>query len=129
MIHGGLSQDERILATENFSEEQSAAMIATDISARGIDFKKVSHVINYDLPDNPENYVHRVGRTGRGNNYGEAITFCAPEEKDKRNEVEDFLGKDIQELETNTAYLLENGPASIENMEISDILAMEEANF
>ncbi len=71
-------------------------MIATDISARGIDVPDVDYVINYDLPDNPENYVHRVGRTGRGINLGEAISFCSKEEKELLEDIQQLINKDIE---------------------------------
>src|SRR6185295_1358124 len=74
-------------------------LIATDVSARGIDIANVDYVVNYDLPEQPENYVHRVGRTGRGNNKGHAVSFCAPEEKPVLKEIEKYLDKPVRVIE------------------------------
>jgi len=69
------------------------------VSARGIDIKSVEYVVNYDIPDVAENYVHRVGRTGRGMEKGYAISFCAPEEKDLLTAVETFIGGAIDPID------------------------------
>ena len=74
-------------------------LIATDVSARGIDIQGVGYVVNYDLPESSEHYVHRVGRTGRGTEKGQAISFCAPEEQTLLEEIEANLGKPIHRLE------------------------------
>jgi len=74
-------------------------MIATDVSARGIDIANVDYVVNYDLPDIAENYVHRIGRTGRGKEKGDAVSFCSKEEKPLLDEIEKFIGKPIKILE------------------------------
>lgn len=71
-------------------------MIATDVSARGIDIPDVTHVINYDLPEKPENYVHRIGRTGRGFNKGTAVSFCAEDEKPLLKDIEALLNKPVE---------------------------------
>ena len=70
-------------------------LIATDVSSRGVDIPNVDFVVNYDLPDVAENYVHRVGRTGRGTLKGRAITFCAPEEKVLLDDIEGFMDKKV----------------------------------
>ena len=98
-IHSDKLQDERDLTMSNFRKGDLKVLIATDVSARGIDIPNVEYVINYDLPDSPENYVHRVGRTGRGNQKGQAFSFCSNEEKDLLTEIENNLGKDIQRME------------------------------
>jgi len=95
-IHGAKDQDERSDVMKKFKEGRYRIMIATDVSARGIDVPDVDYVINYDLPDKPENYVHRVGRTGRGINLGEAISFCSTEEKELLEEIQQFINKDIE---------------------------------
>lgn len=69
-------------------------LIATHVSARGIDIPNVDYVINYDLPEEPENYVHRIGRTGRGTLKGKAISFCSLEEKPLLQQIETFIGTD-----------------------------------
>ena len=73
-------------------------MIATDVSARGIDIPDVDFVINYDLPDKPENYVHRIGRTGRGTKKGQAVSFCAKEEKEMLEAIENYITKPVEVL-------------------------------
>lgn len=94
-IHGDKDQKERLLAMKRFKEGACRILIATDVSARGIDIPDVDAVINYDLPDVAENYVHRIGRTGRGVNKGIALSFCSPEEKERCNEIEAYLGAPI----------------------------------
>lgn len=94
-IHGDKDQQERSEAMRQFRAGESRILIATDISARGIDVPDVDYVINYDLPEKVENYVHRVGRTGRGVNKGEAISFCSTEEKVLLDEIQTFLDKPI----------------------------------
>jgi ATP-dependent RNA helicase RhlE len=81
---------------KKFKEGRCRIMIATDISARGIDVPDVDYVINYDLPDKPENYVHRVGRTGRGIKLGEAISFCSKDEKELLEDIQQLINKDIK---------------------------------
>ena len=95
-LHGDMAQAEREKALEAFRQGEERVMIATDVSARGIDIPDVTHVINYDLPEQPDNYVHRVGRTGRGRNRGTAYSFCAPEEHDLLRAVEAYTGNDIR---------------------------------
>src|SRR5690606_30629453 len=97
-LHGGMDQSARENSLEAFRESKSGALIATDVSARGIDLPGVTHVINYDVPDEPENYVHRVGRTGRAFAKGDAITFCSPEESEKLKAVEAFIETEIAEF-------------------------------
>ncbi|MBP5418207.1 MAG: DEAD/DEAH box helicase [Bacteroidales bacterium] len=97
-IHGDNSQKERNTALETFRKHEVTMLIATDVSARGIDIPHVNYVVNYDVPDVVENYVHRVGRTGRGMDKGYALTFCAPEEEELLAEVEEYLGGKIDEM-------------------------------
>lgn len=94
-IHGDKDQKERSNAMRIFKEGKVKVLIATDVSARGIDIPNVQIVVNYDMPDVPENYVHRVGRTGRGMEKGDAISFCGDQEKELLEEIEDFMGKKI----------------------------------
>jgi ATP-dependent RNA helicase RhlE len=98
-MHGGKEQDDRLAVLKDFKSGGVKVLIATDISARGIDIPNVEYVINYDLPDEVENYVHRVGRTGRGNNKGIAFSFCSPEEKEILSEIEAFLEKPVKVIE------------------------------
>lgn len=98
-LHGDKNQEERFEALENFKSGNAKVLIATDLSARGIDIAGIKLVINYDLPDVAENYVHRVGRTGRGVEKGNALSFCAMEEREMLAEIEAFLTKEIKVME------------------------------
>jgi ATP-dependent RNA helicase RhlE len=94
-IHGNKIQDERNEVMKQFKEGTNKIVIATDVSSRGIDIPNVEIVVNYDLPEEAENYVHRVGRTGRGSQKGMAISFCSTEEKETLDIIEGFLTKPI----------------------------------
>lgn len=98
-LHGDKEQRDRLAVLERFRTGEVSVLIATDVSARGIDIPNVDFVVNYDLPDAAENYVHRVGRTGRGTQKGQAIAFCSPEERPMLQEIEGYLSKPIQVLE------------------------------
>jgi ATP-dependent RNA helicase RhlE len=98
-MHGGKDQENRLLVMNKFKTGEIKVLIATDISARGVHIDNVDYVVNYDLPDKPENYVHRVGRTGRGTQKGNAVSFCSPEEKTILKEIELFLTKPIRILD------------------------------
>ncbi len=98
-IHGDKDQGDRFDILERFKKGEIKMLIATDVSARGIDIPGVNFVVNYDLPEQAENYVHRVGRTGRGNERGNAVSFCSEEEKGVLAEIEMYLGKEIEVLE------------------------------
>ena len=98
-MHGDKAQSDRLNVMEAFKTGKVKLLIATDVSARGIDIPNVDFVVNYDLPDYTENYVHRVGRTGRGNQRGIAYTFCSAGEKDLLDEIQSFLGKKINVME------------------------------
>ncbi|MDX2158822.1 MAG: DEAD/DEAH box helicase [Hyphomicrobiaceae bacterium] len=87
-IHGNKSQSQRERALEAFRSGQIRALVATDIAARGIDIDEVTHVVNFDLPDVPDAYVHRIGRTARAGAAGQAIAFCDPEERDLLRAIE-----------------------------------------
>ena len=101
-IHGNKSQNQRLLALKDFKSGSSRVLVATDIAARGIDIDDLSHVINYDLPDTPETYVHRMGRTGRAGRVGEAYTFCSQEES--------HMLAQIKKLTKMSIPLVENHP-------------------
>lgn len=98
-MHGDKSQSDRLQILERFGSGEVQVLIATDVSARGIDIAGVEIVVNYDLPEYTENYVHRVGRTGRGRNKGLAFSFCSTEEKKLLKEIQGFLGKEIVTLD------------------------------
>ena len=94
-LHGGIEQDKRFAILERFRKGESRVLITTDVACRGIDIPDMDYVINYDLPDNPENYVHRCGRTGRGESNGQALSFCSPEEKILVEAIEEYTGEEI----------------------------------
>ena len=98
-IHGNKSQNARQSALENFKTGKIRVMIATDIAARGIDINELPLVINYDLPDVPETYVHRIGRTGRAGNSGTALTFCSQEERKLVSDIQKLTGKKLSKAE------------------------------
>jgi len=100
-LHGGMEQKDRFEVLEKFRNQEIRLLITTDVSARGIDIPEVDMVINYDLPDSPEQYVHRVGRTGRGNNTGQALSFCAKEEDEFLTAIQGYLAEEVEELEVN----------------------------
>lgn len=105
-IHSGKDQDKRSEVMNNFKDGTNNILIATDVSSRGIDIPSVDYVINYDLPDKVENYVHRVGRTGRASKKGQAISFCSKGEREILDEIEKYLDNKISILEiTKTDYL------------------------
>ena len=95
-MHGGQEQQDRLSVLNLFKSGKIKLLIATDVSARGIDIPDVDFVVNYDLPEHPENYVHRVGRTGRGRKRGIAYSFCDESEKDLLLMIEDYMGKKIK---------------------------------
>ena len=104
-IHSSKDQGERTEVMENFRSGKNRVLIATDVSARGIDIPNVEFVINYDLPDVAENYVHRVGRTGRGTQRGKAVSFCSTEEQPMLKEIEKYLHNPIAILSiSNSEY-------------------------
>jgi ATP-dependent RNA helicase RhlE len=102
-IHGDKDQHDRLAVMKQFKKGDVKVLIATDVSARGIDIANVDFVVNYDLPEQAENYVHRVGRTGRGTQKGHAISFCSTEEKPILAEIESFLDKPIKVMEITKA--------------------------
>lgn len=94
-IHGDKSQNARVRALNNFKNDKVRVLVASDIAARGIDINELTHVINFDLPDQAENYVHRIGRTARAGASGEAITFCSFQEKALLKDIQKFINQDI----------------------------------
>lgn len=94
-IHGNKTQNARQRAMNNFKKKRTRILVATDIAARGIDVDSLSHVINYELPDEPETYVHRIGRTGRAGLSGTAISFCDHEEQSLLRNIRKLINKDI----------------------------------
>ena len=99
-IHGNKSQSARVAALEGFKSGRLMALVATDIAARGIDISELSHVFQLDLPEVPETYVHRIGRTGRAGAEGTAVAFCSPEEEEYLAAIEKLIRKKIPVRET-----------------------------
>lgn len=95
-IHGNKSQGARTKALKNFKENSIKVLVATDVAARGLDIPLLPHVINYELPNVPEDYVHRIGRTGRAGAEGEAISFVCSEETEYQKEIEKLLGEKLK---------------------------------
>lgn len=98
VLHSNRTQTERVDALEGFKDGRYEVMVATDIAARGIDVAGVSHVINYDVPQHPEDYVHRIGRTGRAQNVGDAFTIMTAEELPHVKDIERFIGQKVPRL-------------------------------
>jgi len=105
-IHGNKSQSARQMALNNFKSRKIKVLVATDIAARGIDIDELSHVINYNLPNIPETYVHRIGRTGRAGLGGTSISFCEYEEKDYLKSIQKLIKKTIPSAEENPYPML-----------------------
>jgi len=103
-MHSDLEQTEREQVMKDFKNRHIDMLVATDVVSRGIDITDISLVINYDIPNDPEDYVHRIGRTARGTNgEGVAITFVSVEEQSRFKEIEDFLGKSIYKIPIDAA--------------------------
>jgi ATP-dependent RNA helicase RhlE len=94
-IHGNKTQNARQRALEDFRAGRARILVATDIAARGIDIDDVTHVINYELPDVAESYVHRIGRTARAGSGGMAIAFCDPSERDSLRAIERLVKREL----------------------------------
>ena len=107
-IHGNKSQNARQSALANFKSRRTRVLVATDIAARGIDIDELTHVINYDLPNVPETYVHRIGRTGRAGASGVAISFCDAEERTDLKDIQKLIKKTIPVIEEHPFVLMQN---------------------
>jgi ATP-dependent RNA helicase RhlE len=97
ILHGGIEQKDRFAILDRFRSDANNVLITTDVAARGIDIPTMDYVINYDLPDDAENYVHRCGRTGRGNKRGQALSFCSEAEKELLEAIEAYTGEEIEQ--------------------------------
>jgi ATP-dependent RNA helicase RhlE len=94
-LHSNRSQNQRLNALKAFKSGEVRVLVATDIAARGIDVDGISHVVNFDFPMHPEDYVHRIGRTGRAQAIGDAISFVTPEDRDALRSLERFIGRGV----------------------------------
>src|SRR5690606_13494838 len=97
-IHGDLPQSERMATLRRFRDGELRLLVASDVAARGLDIPDVSHVFNFDPPNSPDDYVHRIGRTGRAGKKGASITIAGPEDAKKLKAIEDMLGGPIPPL-------------------------------
>lgn len=112
-IHGNKSQSARERALLNFKKGKTTVLVATDIAARGIDIEALSFVVNYDLPETPETYIHRIGRTGRAGLDGKAISLCDPKERSLLNDIEKHIKMEIKVVEHPYNIVLDNTPKKV----------------
>ena len=98
-IHGDLDQSQRTRTLDGFRNGELRILVASDVAARGLDVPSVSHVFNFDVPGHPEDYVHRIGRTGRAGREGKAITICVPRDEKPFDAVEKLIQKEIPRLD------------------------------
>jgi ATP-dependent RNA helicase RhlE len=111
-IHGNKSQGARQDALNNFKNKRTRVLVATDIASRGIDVEQLSHVINYEIPNIPETYIHRIGRTGRAGVDGVALSFCDTEEKEYLKDIYKLISKKIPVVEDHP-FPMKNGAPSM----------------
>ncbi|PIQ08184.1 MAG: DEAD/DEAH box helicase [Ignavibacteriales bacterium CG18_big_fil_WC_8_21_14_2_50_31_20] len=109
-IHGNKAQNARQRALTNFKEQTTRVLVATDIAARGIDVDDLEYVINYEIPNIAETYVHRIGRTGRAGAEGTAFSFCDAEEKEYLKDIEKLISKNINIIEDHPFPLMDHNP-------------------
>jgi ATP-dependent RNA helicase RhlE len=112
-IHGNKAQNARTRALEGFKSGEIKVLVATDIAARGIDVDDISHVVNFELPNVPETYVHRIGRTGRAGKGGTAISLCDPEERSFLLGIERLTGKRVTVVEDHPFLPVPGKPAAL----------------
>lgn len=105
-IHGDKNQSERLKALELFKNKEMRVLVATDVAARGIDIEKLTHVVNMDIPNIPETYIHRIGRTGRAGMSGTAISFCSNQETVFLKDIEKLQGKKIEVVDSHPYVLM-----------------------
>lgn len=126
-LHGEKDQEQRTRVMAAYKAGEKNILIATDVSARGIDIPGIEYVINYDLPEAAENYVHRVGRTGRGRSKGTAVTFCSEEEKDRLDQIQAFLNKRIETIPVGKKEYRDTQRFSGAEQSIQDLIQEQEA--
>ncbi|MGD1061183.1 MAG: DEAD/DEAH box helicase [Methanomassiliicoccales archaeon] len=123
-LHGDLTQARREKVLQDFREGKIMILVATDVAARGLDIEGVTHVVNYDVPENPEVYVHRIGRTGRAGKIGKAITFVTAEERHLLDGITDFSGAGVKKEEVPEAQGKETVRKVWDFDEMADIFGM-----
>ncbi|HXZ23308.1 MAG TPA: DEAD/DEAH box helicase, partial [Methanomassiliicoccales archaeon] len=123
-LHGDLTQARREKVLQDFREGKIMLLVATDVAARGLDIEGVTHVINYDVPENPEVYVHRIGRTGRAGHIGKAITFVTTDEQHLLSGIKDFSGVGVKKEEVPEIEGRETVRKVLDFDETSDVFGM-----
>lgn len=113
-LHGDMSQDKRIYVIKDFKEEKFNILVSSDVASRGIHIDDISLVINYDVPRDKENYVHRIGRTGRKDSFGKAITFVSNKDEKYINEIIEYIGYSIEKIEAIDENKVKNGKIKFE---------------
>ncbi|MBW2456373.1 MAG: DEAD/DEAH box helicase [Deltaproteobacteria bacterium] len=113
-IHGNKSQNARVRALEGFRRGDTRVLVATDIAARGIDIEGVTHVINFDLPNVPETYVHRIGRTARAGASGFALSLCCPEERPLLADIERLIGRGLMRVDDHPRRSTQASPTAVD---------------
>ncbi|WP_308636854.1 DEAD/DEAH box helicase [Paenibacillus silvisoli] len=113
-LHGGMEQNDRFSVMHAFRRREFRYLVATDLAARGIDIDRITHVINYDLPMDKENFVHRIGRTGRAGQSGIALTFATPQEDRYLADIESYIGFELPRAELPNAEEVEAAKAAFE---------------
>ena len=120
LVHTGKSQNYRLSSVEEFDKGQTRILIATDVMARGLDIEHVSHVVNFDTPNYPENYMHRIGRTGRAERKGQSLLFTTDKEQEYLDAIEDLMNMEVpkyeipKEVEISKELIPEERPRAIE---------------
>jgi ATP-dependent RNA helicase DeaD len=128
-LHGDLEQDERELVVKAYRRGEIKIMVATDVAARGLDVKDVTHVFNYHIPFDPQSYVHRIGRTGRAGKSGIAITLVSTEEFKELQRIQKEVGADMQLCTIDSGAGLEDNDYELTKENIENIKIRDEAKF
>lgn len=127
-IHGDLSQEKRTKIMRKFKNGQLDILVATDVAARGLDISGVTHVYNYDIPSDPDSYVHRIGRTGRAGHHGMSLTFVTPNEMDYLHEIEKLTRVRMLPLKPPTAEEAFKGQVATAFNDIDELIAEDSTN-
>lgn len=122
-INGDIAQNTRERTIDKLKKGQLDILVATDVAARGLDVERISHVVNYDIPHDPESYVHRIGRTGRAGRSGEAILFVAPRERRMLSSIEKVSGRPIEPMQLPTADVINEGRINSFKQKITDTIS------
>ncbi len=122
-INGDMAQQQRERTIQQLKDGQIDILVATDVAARGLDVERISHVINYDVPHDPESYTHRIGRTGRAGRSGEAILFIAPRERNLLKAIERATRQPVAPLQLPTIEVVNDVRIAKFKDQISDTLA------